>query len=57
MLSYIANLLSKLHSIYNLSIVLERGGKWRKKREKTVQEKNCSIKERQARSYSQRNIN
>jgi len=34
--SYIANPLSKQHPIYNLSIVLERG---EKRRKKTVQEK------------------
>ena len=39
MLSYIANPLSKQHSIYNLFIVLERGEKRRKRRKKTVQEK------------------
>ena len=38
MLSYIANPLSKKHSIYNSFIVLERGEK-RRKRRKTVQEK------------------
>lgn len=39
MLSYIANPLSKQHSIYNLFIVLERGEKKRKRSKKTVQEK------------------
>ena len=44
MLSYIANPISKQHSIYNLSIVLGRGEE-REEKEKE-EEKNCSRKKR-----------